>query len=110
MATLKHRQTVKLADTNVLKRKDITRELLLMWISRPEGFAFKAGQYCTIGSGGIERAYSISSAPHEQDIELFVELVPPPDGNGQFCGCPLKGCRIVIPSLSGPTDEVLCRI
>lgn len=81
MATLKHRQAVKLADTNVLKRKDITRELLLMWISRPEGFAFKAGQYCTIGSGEIERAYSISSAPHEQDIELFVELVPPPDGN-----------------------------
>ena len=52
-----------------------------MWIEKPKGFTFKAGQYCTIGSDGIERAYSIVSAPHEDDIELFVELVPPPEGN-----------------------------
>jgi len=53
----------------------------MMWIEKPEGFTFKAGQYCTIGSGGIERAYSIVSAPHEENLELFVELVPLPDGN-----------------------------
>ena len=50
-------------------------------MDKPEGFSFKPGQYCTIGSQGIERAYSIVSAPYEDDIELFVELVPPPDGN-----------------------------
>ena len=81
MATLKPRPAPKLAEIKVLRRVDITPDLLLMWISRPEGFTFKAGQYCTIGSDGVERAYSISSAPHEQDIELFVELVPPPEGN-----------------------------
>lgn len=81
MATSKHRTPVKLADTKILRREDITPELLLMWIEKPHGFTFKAGQYCTLGVGGIERAYSISSAPHELDIELFVELVPPPDGN-----------------------------
>ena len=82
MTTVRRRPPApKLAETRVLRRVDITDELLLVWISRPEGFTFKAGQYCTIGSEGIERAYSISSAPHEGDIELFVELVPPPDGN-----------------------------
>ena len=82
MTTVRRRPPApKLAETKVLRRVDITDDLLLMWISRPEGWTFKAGQYCTIGSEGIERAYSISSAPHEEDIELFVELVPPPDGN-----------------------------
>jgi len=71
----------KIVDTAILKRQDITDDLLLMWLAKPEGFAFKAGQYCTIGAGGIERAYSIVSAPYEDDLELFVELVLPPDGN-----------------------------
>ena len=51
-----------------------------MSIEKPDGFIFKPGQYCTIGVEGIERAYSIASAPHEPYLELFVELVPPPDG------------------------------
>ena len=80
MTTARQRRAVKLAEVEVLRRQDITDDLLLMWIEKPEGFSFKAGQYCTIGRDGIERAYSISSAPHEEDIELFVELVPPPEG------------------------------
>ena len=71
----------KLADTTILKRKDFTHDLWTIWLEKPEGFTFKPGQYCTIGSEGIERAYSIVSAPYEEDLELFVELVPPPDGN-----------------------------
>jgi len=51
-----------------------------MWIDKPEGYTFKEGQYCTIGCNGIERAYSIVSAPHEKLLELFVEVVPPPEG------------------------------
>ena len=70
----------KLAESKVLERRDITHDLMLMWIEKPEGFSFKAGQYCTIGREGIERAYSIVSAPHEETLELFVELVPLPDG------------------------------
>ena len=53
----------KTVEAKVLKRKDVTDELLLIWVKRPEGLSFKAGQYCTIGIGGIERAYSIASAP-----------------------------------------------
>ena len=71
---------------------------MLMWIERPEEFNFKAGQYCTIGRDGIERAYSITSAPHEPDLELFVEVVPPPDG-------------VLTPKLwkLGPTDTLSLR-
>ena len=71
----------KLADTAILKRKDFTHDLWTIWLEKPEGFTFKPGQYCTIGSEGVERAYSIVSAPYEEDLELFIELVPPPDGN-----------------------------
>lgn len=71
----------KLADVSILKRKDFTEDLWSIWLEKPEGFTFKPGQYCTIGSEGVERAYSIVSAPYEEELELFVELVPPPDGN-----------------------------
>ena len=66
----------KLLNVKVTKRQDITNDLLKIWIEKPEGYTFKPGQYCTIGINGIERAYSIVSAPYERDIELFVELVP----------------------------------
>ena len=71
----------RLATTSITEREDITHDLWKVWIEKPEGFNFKPGQYCTIGSEGIERAYSIASAPYEEELELFVELVPPPDGN-----------------------------
>ena len=80
MATLKHKPAVKLSHSKILRRVDITDDLILMWFERPDGFTFKAGQYCTIGRDGIERAYSIVSAPHEESLELFIELVPLPSG------------------------------
>lgn len=80
MTTPRRRTPVKLAESKVLERRDITPDLWLMWIEKPPGFTFKPGQYCTIGREGIERAYSIVSAPHEETLELFFELVPYPDG------------------------------
>ena len=80
LATIRQRARVKLGESRILKRQDITQDLWLIWIEKPEGYTFKAGQYCTIGRDGIERAYSIVSAPHEDSLELFIELVPPPDG------------------------------
>ncbi len=70
----------KLLESKVTKRVDVTEDLLIMWITKPDEYSFKPGQYCTIGIDGLERAYSIVSAPHENELELFVELVPPPDG------------------------------
>ena len=52
-----------------------------IWLKPQAPFTFKPGQYCTIGVDGLERPYSIVSAPHEEEIELFLELVPAPDGN-----------------------------
>ena len=82
MTTARRRtQRPKLATAVITNRIDVTGDLWKIWLTKPEGFDFKPGQYCTIGSGGIERAYSIVSAPYEEELELFVELVPPPDGN-----------------------------
>ena len=54
----------KLLSVKVIKREDITNDLLKIWIKKPDEYTFKPGQYCTIGINGIERAYSIVSAPH----------------------------------------------
>lgn len=83
MTTSKRRRRPRpqLAEVQILKRKDITEDLWLVWVEKPEGYTYKPGQYCTLGVNGIERAYSIVSAPYEDSLELFVELVPPPDGN-----------------------------
>ncbi len=76
IAQIRAQRARKLQQVKVLRREDVTPDLLKMWIEKPQGFAFKPGQYCTIGIDGIERAYSIVSAPYEPDLELFVELVP----------------------------------
>lgn len=76
MTTFRRRAAPRLAETRMVRRKDLTHDLWIMWIEKPEGFTFKPGQYCTIGLEGIERAYSIVSAPHEELLELFIELVP----------------------------------
>jgi ferredoxin-NADP reductase len=71
----------KLPLATISRRVDVTPDLWKIWL-RPEApFKFKPGQYCTIGVDGLERAYSIVSSPYEPEVELFIELVPPPDGN-----------------------------
>jgi len=69
--------TANLPIATLIGRTDITEDLMVVKI-RPDGasFDFKPGQYCTLGKDGIERAYSIASAPHEGYLELFIELVP----------------------------------
>ena len=64
----------------ITRREDVTRELWKIWLKPEVEFKFKPGQYCTIGVDGLERPYSIVSSPYEDEIELFIELVPPPDG------------------------------
>ena len=65
----------------ITRREELTDDLWKIWLEPAQPFSFKPGQYCTIGAQGIERPYSIVSSPDEPEIELFVELVPPPDGN-----------------------------
>ena len=70
-------RTAKLPRARVAKRDQCTDDLFKLWLEPETPFpTFKPGQYCTIGVNGIERAYSISSSPDEEWLELFIELVP----------------------------------
>ena len=67
----------KFPQAKLISRRDITEDLMVIRLEPEEGpFTFKPGQYCTLGSDGVERAYSIASAPSEPFLEIFVELVP----------------------------------
>jgi ferredoxin--NADP+ reductase len=70
----------KLPRAKLVFRQDVTDDLMVIKLEPQIPFTFKAGQYCTLGLDSLERAYSIASAPHEPYLEIFVELVPPPDG------------------------------
>ena len=69
-----------LPKAKLVERVDITHDLMVIKLEPEVDFTFKAGQYCTLGLQGLERAYSIVSAPEEELLEIFVELVPLPDG------------------------------
>lgn len=75
--TVTRDRTVNLPRAQLVERVDYTDDLMVIRME-PQGFdfKFKPGQYCTLGLQGIERAYSIASAPHEPWLEIFVELVP----------------------------------
>ncbi len=64
----------------ITRRRQVTDDLYVMRLKPEEPFTFKPGQYCTVCVDDIERPYSIVSAPEEDEIELFIELVPPPTG------------------------------
>jgi ferredoxin-NADP reductase len=63
----------------IIERKDLSEDLWLIRVDPGSPFAFKAGQYATLGvdheDKRIERAYSIVSSPYEESLEFFIELV-----------------------------------
>jgi len=64
----------------IAKRVDFAPDLWMFRIRSGGEFNFVPGQYATLGveSGGkrVERPYSIASAPSENEVEFFFELVP----------------------------------
>lgn len=70
----------KLPKAWIAKKQEVAEDLFLIWLRPEVPFSFKPGQYITIGTGGIERPYSIASAPHESMVELFIEHVLPKHG------------------------------
>ena len=75
--THRARLIADLPKARLVERTEITEDLMVIKLEpEQEPFRFKAGQYCTLGIEGIERAYSIVSAPYEPLLEIFVELVP----------------------------------
>jgi ferredoxin/flavodoxin---NADP+ reductase len=79
-AGLGHASYTHLPKAKIVRREDFTDDLFLLWLEPEVEFTFKPGQYITIGAGGIERPYSIASAPYERLIELFIEYVLPEHG------------------------------
>ena len=62
------------------ERLDFTDDLARFCFRPEKALSFTPGQYATLGLENakgkmIQRAYSIVSAPHEPELELFVELV-----------------------------------
>jgi ferredoxin-NADP reductase len=70
----------RLASATIVRRRDFTDDLFVIWLKPDIEYQFLPGQYITIGAGGIERPYSIVSAPCEPLIELFIEYVLPEHG------------------------------
>ncbi|MBZ5671734.1 MAG: ferredoxin--NADP reductase [Acidobacteriia bacterium] len=69
----------KFQKARITFRKDHTEELWSIRVRPEHTIPFKPGQYGTLGieeEGKIvERAYSICSSPHEDEVEFFFELV-----------------------------------
>jgi ferredoxin/flavodoxin---NADP+ reductase len=76
-----HKIKGKVVEAAIERRVDLTAEHFKIWLRTKERFEFEPGQYCTLGVDGIERPYSIVSSPDEELLELFVELIPPPEGH-----------------------------
>ena len=70
----------KLPKAWIVKKQEVAEDLFTIWLRPEVPFTFKPGQYITIGTGGLERPYSIASAPFESTIELFIEHVLPEYG------------------------------
>lgn len=64
----------------ITHRRKIADDLWAIRLNPGGEFRFIPGQYATLGVANsdklVERAYSIVSAPHESELEIFIELVP----------------------------------
>ncbi len=70
----------KFCRAHLAERVDITDDLAVFRFRPERPLHFEAGQYATLALPGgdklVQRAYSIVSSPHEDDLEFFIELVP----------------------------------
>ena len=57
------RRAPELPRIKILKRVDYTKDLWSIRLEKKPTFIYKSGQYITIGVDGLERPYSIVSAP-----------------------------------------------
>jgi ferredoxin--NADP+ reductase len=64
----------------VTHRREMASDLWAIRLNTGGEFNFVAGQYATLGVNNgeklVERAYSIVSSPYEEELEIFIELVP----------------------------------
>jgi len=72
----------------ITRRVDFAPDLWSIRVNPGGEFKFRPGQYATLGVQSTnkpsERAYSIVSSPHENEVEFFIELVPGGELTPQF--------------------------
>jgi ferredoxin--NADP+ reductase len=104
----------------IVERRDIAEDLWSIRVAPGGEFIYKPGQYATLGvitpQKHIERAYSIASAPHDNLVEFFLELVPQGEltpllhqlkkGDTLTCRKVAKG-RFTLDTASGRTNHLL---
>jgi ferredoxin/flavodoxin---NADP+ reductase len=70
----------KFFHAKIVRRTEFAPDLWTIRIQPGGEFNFVPGQYATLGleheDKRIERPYSIASAPFENEVEIFIELVP----------------------------------
>ena len=71
---------MELPTATITRRENVAKDLFKIWLEPSVDIQFKPGQYYTIGKNSIERPYSVASAPGENELELFVEYIEPPEG------------------------------
>jgi ferredoxin-NADP reductase len=70
----------RIETTELLKRQWLSKNAFEIQLSRPESFAFEAGQTISFIHQSIERYYSLLSTPDDPFLALCVYRIP----NGQF--------------------------
>ena len=89
----------------ITERRDITSDLWIVRVRPETRIAFLPGQYITIGlpTGDklVERPYSVASAPHEPELEFFLEVVPSGKLSPHLYEVPVGGEVFVRPSAKG---------
>lgn len=72
--------SAKYGTATIASRREISSDLWVIRIRPDLDLAYRPGQYVTLGlerdDHVVERPYSISSDPQEDEIELFIERVP----------------------------------
>lgn len=70
----------KYESVEIVERRDFGPDLWSIRVAHQAPFEFRPGQYATLGveldGKPLERPYSIVSAPEEDELEFFVELIP----------------------------------
>ncbi|MGH7609442.1 MAG: FAD-binding oxidoreductase [Candidatus Dormibacteria bacterium] len=72
--------TDKYESVEIVERRDFGPDLWAIRVRHGSPFEFRPGQYATLGlelgDKPLERPYSIVSAPEEDELEFFIELIP----------------------------------
>ncbi len=60
----------------IREREELCPRVLRLRVSRPSGFAFRAGQRVKLGFAGLRRPYNLASAPGDPELDFCIERAP----------------------------------